>query len=316
MSPLTFAPMSIPAIPRSLILPALAGWLLAAPPLHAQFDDFADGNDAGWTRYDPLGGLGAGPIAHFSFPNGGYRIRSAESPNPALAGPSRAGSLRLDTIYTGFCVTVDVIDWDPLLEQSFGLLARVQPNPGLGTTSGYVVTYQPDDQDLQISRIDDEAPTDISGFFPVSLELGRSYRFLFMGDGDYLEARVYELPNLLDPLISVVAFDDTYSSGHCGLVVYDHSESMLLTTDATFDNFQATDLTPPALEIVPTATDEFNLFWDAAPLCYDLESSKSLAADAVWTRVTSGIILRDGRFRLDGGVEPGSRFYRLRRFGD
>ena len=46
----------------------------------AQADDFNDGNDTGWVRYDPLGTVGLGPMATYSFPNGGYRIQPRRHP--------------------------------------------------------------------------------------------------------------------------------------------------------------------------------------------------------------------------------------------
>src|ERR1043166_4305869 len=71
--------------------------------LKAQSDDFNDGNDNGWTRYDPLGGLGLGAQATYTFPNGGYRIQAMSNPAfPSAVGPARAGSVRQDVSYTDF----------------------------------------------------------------------------------------------------------------------------------------------------------------------------------------------------------------------
>ena len=42
------------------------GTLLLPYTTHAQFSDFTNNTDTGWTRYDPLGGLGAGAKANFS----------------------------------------------------------------------------------------------------------------------------------------------------------------------------------------------------------------------------------------------------------
>jgi hypothetical protein len=63
--------------------------------VHAQEDDFEDGNDAVWTRIAPSGGLGAGPITTFSESNGTYRISTAVSPSPSAAGPALRNSRRL-----------------------------------------------------------------------------------------------------------------------------------------------------------------------------------------------------------------------------
>jgi len=100
--------------------------------LAAQSDNFDDGDDAGWLRSDPLGGLGAGPITNFEFDNGTYRIFTTPSPSPAAAGPSRGGAFRQDVIYQNdFFVTVDIPAYDADLDQAIGILTMVQPNPGL-----------------------------------------------------------------------------------------------------------------------------------------------------------------------------------------
>src|SRR5688572_30600580 len=106
----------------------LAFLLLAILPsyVNAQSDDFDDGNDAGWTRYDPIGSHPQLPdIATFSFPNGNsYRIQTAPSPAPTQVGPGRAGSLRLDVNYTDFFICVDILHWNTNVNQAFGILDR------------------------------------------------------------------------------------------------------------------------------------------------------------------------------------------------
>src|SRR5687767_11822062 len=80
-----------PAIILSTLLPAVA-----------QRDNFDDGDDMGWIKYDPLGTVGLGPQATYSFPNGGYRIQASRNTLiPAAAGPARAGSYRPD-VYSDF----------------------------------------------------------------------------------------------------------------------------------------------------------------------------------------------------------------------
>src|SRR2546425_781580 len=141
----------------------LAFLLLAAVPLmlNAQLtDDFDDGNDNGWTRYDPIGTV-LPKIATFSFPNGGYRIQTAPSPAPTQVGPGRAGSFRMETNYTDFYVTVDIVSWDTNVSQAFGILARVT-NIGLGTSDGYAMTWNTGG-DLDISVFTGEDPNGITG---------------------------------------------------------------------------------------------------------------------------------------------------------
>src|SRR5688572_16169012 len=122
----------------------MAFLLLAMLPtyLNAQTDDFNDGNDAGWTRYDPIGSHPALPDnATFSFPNGNsYRIETAPSPAPPTVGPGRAGALRMDRNYSDFYIWVDILDWNTNVNQAFGILARVN-EVGLGATDGYAMTW-------------------------------------------------------------------------------------------------------------------------------------------------------------------------------
>ena len=88
---------------------AMIALIFGAHHARAQSDDFNDGNDNGWTRYDPISAV-AGPRATYSFPNGGYRIQTLASPAPSQLGPARAGSLRTEVTYTNFFVSVDLID--------------------------------------------------------------------------------------------------------------------------------------------------------------------------------------------------------------
>src|SRR5467141_1154174 len=103
-------------------------------------DDFNTGNDNGWTRYQPLAPVGA--PGTFSFPNGGYRIQAMPSPDAISFGPGRAGSFRADQVYPNSILNVDLTSWDNNLNQSFGLMARVN-GIGAGSLSGYAFTYSP-----------------------------------------------------------------------------------------------------------------------------------------------------------------------------
>lgn len=118
----------------------LVGILVAVPAATAQpfMNDFNDGNDDGWTRYDPLAQVGA-PPASYTFPNGGYRIQAGSSPDPNRFNVSRASSYRPELQYIDFMVSVDIVDWDDSLPQGFALTARTT-DIGLMTTDGYLAT--------------------------------------------------------------------------------------------------------------------------------------------------------------------------------
>src|SRR5436190_12136740 len=143
-------------LPRT-VKASLIAWtsVLALPLLlDAQSDNFNDGNDTAnpaWTHYEPLSGFGAGGT--WTFPGGNsYHLQAlTPSPDPGTLGPARVASI-LTNVYSKFYISVDVLDWDDNLDQAFGILARLE-NIGLGTTTGYVFTYQAGDHDVSISKI-------------------------------------------------------------------------------------------------------------------------------------------------------------------
>lgn len=210
----------------------------------SQSDDFNDGNDTGWTRYDPLAGFGA--PATFSFPGGNsYRIQAGVSPNPGLLGPGRAGSVRADQTYTDFSASFDLVDWDNAQDQAFGLLARIS-QPGLGTTDGYAFTYSTDGS-IDISRILDEAPSGVATA-SVTLNPANDYRFVFTGSGSSLSGAVFDLANLSTPLATINGTDATYAGGILGLIVFDNSGTG--APDATFDNYAAVVPEPSTIALL------------------------------------------------------------------
>ena len=294
-------------LPSPLAVSGLAlGCLIAGSllPLQAQYesDDFNDGNDAGWTQYNPFATLGAN-IVRWEFPGGGYRIRTtAPSPNFALAGPGRAGSLRPE-VYGDFYISVDIVNWNDTLPHAAGILARVQ-TPGLGTTKGYAFTWDRGNPasatagDVDISTITDEAPTGVTltGEDDLHIEPGKSYRFVFIGRGPNLEGRVYELPDTTTPKITVTGVDATYSSGTGGLVIYDNSTGGTNICDITFDNYYATDVEPPRIKMTDHGFGTWELSWPREASAFVLQSSTVLPGGAQdWTEVI-GVQTADDRY--------------------
>lgn len=295
----------------------LAALILVALPafLHAQTDDFNDGDDMGWTRYDPIGSHPQLPdIATFSFVNGGYRIQTAPSPSPATVGPGRAGSLRMDASYTDFYVSVDITAWDTNVNQAFGILARVT-GVGLGATDGYAMTWDAGGRDLDISVFTNEAPVNVPGQAGggANLVLGRTYRMVFMGQGTLLIGEVYEIPNLETPLASISAVSDAWPSGVAGLIVYDNSSGASGTTDTTFDNYFALSFKPPRLKIQAQDFGDILVSWPIEPTNYVLQATSTLGAN--WTDITEDIgedTAAGRRFYTDNLFLRDLRFYRLR----
>lgn len=207
---------------------ALSPAVTAALPL---IDDFDDGDDAGWTRYDPLVGFGAG--GSWSFPAGGYQIQAPTvSPNPGALGGARAGSLRNDETITDAVVSWDVVAWDNgLAAQVFGGLARVS-DINLGTTDAYGLVYG--NNSLDILRFDDEAFTTVAAG-AITLNPSNDYRFVFTLTGAALQGQVFDLAAPTTPLLTIGGTDSTYASGVTGFLVADGSG--IGTANATFDNF-------------------------------------------------------------------------------
>ena len=207
-----------------------------------QTDDFNDGNDAGWTRFNPIG------TGSYSVPAGAYRIATAASPNPVVFGPGRSGALRQDAVYGRFHVSVDIVGWDATQDASVGLVARVQPNPQAGALNCYAVTFNTQDSDLGIERVTGEQPTNVGGYARFTAVPGKPYRLVFAGVGPRLEAHLYDLTAPAVPVASRVVEDSSWARGTCGLVVFSDSNEAVT---GTFDNYSAA-------ESAPVPTDDFN----------------------------------------------------------
>ena len=225
-----------------------AAALMAAMPFtaFAQLDDFNDGNDTSpppaWLEYNPI------LTGTWSFPGGNsYRIQSATSPDPGTYGQGRAGSVR-PISYTNFYLAADLVGWDDSIHQVVGVLARVN-TLGAGTTSGYMFTHDRGNPlsatsgDMDIVRLDHEGAVNLptTGSDSIHFDPSKQYRIEFVGLGTNFTGRVYELPNLLIPVVEITAADDTYASGPGGLVVANNAVETGYTgpADATFDNFLA-----------------------------------------------------------------------------
>jgi len=281
----------------------------------AQVDDFNDGNDNGWFRYDPLAALGQGSQGIWTLANGRYQLQALPSPSPSAAGPGRIGSLRQDVVRTNFYVAVDFTAWDNDLHQSFGILARVH-DVGLGSTKGYALTYQTFYKDIQLSVVTRESATQmqpVSTTSPaVTLYPTNVYRMVFIGQGDQFEGRIYLASDLSTPLVVATGTDSTYAAGTVGLVVYDNSSSQNNPADATFDNFVSAASQPVTLGIQISNIGEVTVTWPVSASGFSLQWSEALGDSAVWNTVSSGQITTvGGEFvYMDDGT-TGTKFFRL-----
>lgn len=282
------------------------------------FDDFSDGNDTAnpaWVHYDPIGGVTA-PPATFTFPEGHYRIIAPAQQAPDCdAFPARAGSFVQNDGYTDFYVSADLIDFDDTVRQVFGVAARIV-TPGLGSTGGYLFSWEPGNGtlpgetngDLDISILVNEAATAQIETAPSGLHLtrGKSYRFVLVGTGNNFEGRVYELPDTTNPLIRLPAIDpdNTYPAGRVGLIAASNGDCAV-GADTTWDNFLVTPA-EPRLSITLSRSTAI-LSWPSSP--FVLSASPSLASPA-WTPVTSGITEANGQKQYSV-PDNGPSYYRL-----
>jgi len=209
--------------------------------------DFESGNDSSFMHYDPLAQVGGTPAsytinqaayANYGPSNHVYDIFDPASTVDPAYGPSRAGSLLEGEIYySQFYAAVDLVTWETSHDEALGLLARIT-NPGLGTTDGYALTYSVGSTEIDLTRIDDESPTNLALTKLPALTPGHGYRLVFTGNGDLLTGQVFDDADLSAPLATITATDSTYGSGYSGLIVFDNTLSPATNgADATFDNY-------------------------------------------------------------------------------
>jgi len=256
-----------PLFLRVALSAALAACLTAPVVVRAQmdtFDSYTTINDltaAGWV----LSKMATGSVST-TFPamDSGKGLHIAASP---VLGQSPAVAIWYRTNeYTDFYLAADFVNWANT-NQTMALLARgpvvgsVFDDPG--DAVGYLAQYN--------VAHNGDAPTDprqgqlwISVLYPqftmaqqlaigdLTLDPGRSYRFVFTGVGFHFKVQVYDLLDLTRPLLQLEAEDveHTYPKGFCGLMSLSLNDEWGFS-DVTFDNCQigATDPNPPTVPV-------------------------------------------------------------------
>jgi hypothetical protein len=222
----------------------------------AQSDNFDDGNDIGWIRHNPLTIVGAPAV--ISFPPDGmggkaYRI-NAPAPPVSDAGPGRALVFQTN-IYSNFYAAVDVIAFDNSLNQAFGLVFRAE-NIGLGTITGYIFNYNPQQASggrgqIQINRVTNEAGAGTLGAANATLDPSHRYRFVLTVVDTEFTASVYDLADLTAPLASFTATDGDYTQGMVGVFNYYRGNAVTDKNagraDSTFDNMFVAAVRPTSV---------------------------------------------------------------------
>ena len=232
----------------------------------AQFtDNFDDGNDAGWTQYNPIVG------SAYSFPvssQGGLGYQMT-----APSGNGRVGSFLTSMPATPDGVfSVDLINWTLGVRQEMGVAARVQAPVVISPSlffQGYSLTYVNRfsagaggtdqlriyrwsltslgfiNQDITLTangsagQFSANANPPFSGGSAAPAPLG-DYRLVFKVYGSSLSGQMIDIATGLPLLFSdglggatdtVHAIDTTYTTGIGGLITFQ------LGTNPTYDNF-------------------------------------------------------------------------------
>jgi hypothetical protein len=304
-------------------------------------DNFNDGNDnapvPAWVREDTIAtaGLPSGCYdgATFIFPSGGYRL-SSPLPCVTAAGSPRVSSLRTESIWSDFYISVDVLNWNNAVRELFGIAARIN-TPGLGTTAGYLLTWEEGGAplpnttggDFDLLRIQGEGGTEafqMESSVPgqnsgMHLSNGVSYRFVYIAKGFNFEARIYQLPDTTTPVKRLFAIDTSsmFPNGYVGLIVADHpSDSPAHACWAAFDNFYVAAAEPRLT--LDTTSGIAAVSWSASlDGIWVLEASSTLGSGAFWTEITADQVtfLNGQRIHLDASpiALNADTFYRLRK---
>ena len=230
----------------------------ATPRLAGQSSDFNAGNDTGWTHYS----LPADWAASFLFPaddsgGKGYRITvPSTDPDPYGLRNARGGSYRADVTYTGrFSLGSDLLAWNAAWHQEAGLLFYFQ-DIGIGTSDGYTATYSSAYKQLYISVIHDEVDSTMAelGTGAIVLDPTHHYRLVVSShDGTTYLFQLFDKSQPGSPWASAIGQDTSFTSGVCGLFIFEQSYPSAEAAEATFDNYLAT--VPAAGAMPATVTD-------------------------------------------------------------
>jgi len=228
---------------------------------------------------------------------------------------------------------VDVLNWDNTIRQLFGIAARIN-TPGLGTTAGYLLTWEEGgaalpnttggDFDLLRIQAEGSTATQMEGSIPgqnsgIHLTNGVSYRFVYIAKGFNFEARIYQLPETTTPVKRLFAIDtlSMFPNGYVGVIVADHpSDSTPHACWTTFDNFYVAAAEPRLT--FDGGSGSAVVSWSASlDGIWILEASPTLGLGAVWGEITADQITFLSGQRSHTAASPmvsnANTYYRLRK---
>lgn len=266
---------------------ALAGSFSSARA--AVFDDFNDGLDDGWRRYNPIPGT-------FSFPmESGSVAYKMQSPWGSLFNPGRIGSINMkEPAHSKFHVEADLLNWTSNWGEDIGLAARVQePVPSFFLPKGYALLLRNDKNGQPASRKLMIIKSWGGIRVPIFMTKGQGrlmmpapdpsgdYRLKFWSSGGFLwgqiiDKRTGKAIKMWDGTAykdCIYAADDSaFTSGRTGLIAYVHIVGYKAEgVSPVFDNFYSGTDAPTATNTSHPPDADVNAgIYEATPKAWPL----------------------------------------------
>ena len=216
---------------------------------NAQTDNFDSGSlSSAWTKYEFF-------PQTYTFPNNSNGKALRIQTLPAGGGVPAAAMIAQTNIYTDFYMAFDIVNWDATKDQALVMCGRWTPAgfAGLFEATGMIMNWDVNQDgenvgdrrggQLQINQIYPGFTANTIAAAELTLELGRSYRFIFKAVGTFYTATVYDTTDLINPLVTIYADDAVYGSGQCGFLSFSRYDD-IGTTDVTLDNYYAAAADP------------------------------------------------------------------------
>lgn len=245
--------------PKFIFILALACCIFSAQA--ATFDNFNDGIDDGWLRYNPTSGKYSFPVESGSV---AYKLESSWG---SLFNPGRIASINIkEPAHSQFHVEVDLLNWTYNWGEDIGLVARLQePVPSFFLPKGYALLLR-NDRDGKLDSRKLMIVKSVGGIsFPIFLVKSRvmlpapdpagDYRLKFWSESGGLWGQIID--NSTGKAIKLwngtvyadrlyAPEDGEFNSGRTGLIAYVHIVGYKAEgISPVFDNFYSGADAPP-----------------------------------------------------------------------
>jgi len=252
------------AVVRNIFLLALLLIGVTSGRAQTVSDNFDSGVlDAGWKKSNFNAAL-----VQESFENSGagkaFRIRA----NPFAGQAPAAAMYYRDETFSDFYMAVDLVNWPGTdKNQAFVMVARGNLSANPATTTGVILNYDASQYgenagdrrqgQFQINLVTN-APafgTKTLAVAELTLQPGRSYRFVFTGVGSRYTGKIYDHNDFTKPLVTInaddviqgpggsISYDAGFTSGKVGILAFSR-QGTSGTADFTIDNFYAAATDP------------------------------------------------------------------------